>query len=90
MHSGITYVPLSSMLGIRESKGRMIIEGGTMAFLMRMQILLCSNWANWAESPFIEIHKLPRTTRLDQTQSPAGFQQWAESEIPVEGLRPGL
>lgn len=90
VHSGIAYVPLSFMLGVRESKGRTITEGGTKAFLTRIQILLCTNWANWAGSQFIQIHRLPGTTRLDQTQSPAGLQQWAESEIPVEGLRPVL
>ena len=52
---------------------------------MRMQILLHSSWANWADSQFIQIHRLPGTARLDQTQSPADFQQWAEPEIPVKG-----
>lgn len=57
-----------------------------MVFLKTIQIL-CSNWANRAGSPFIQILRLPGTARLYQTQSPAGFQQWAESEIPVERLR---
>lgn len=57
---------------------------------MRIQIPLRSNWANWAGSQFIQIHRLPETARLDQTQSPAGFQQLAERAIPVEGLRPVL
>lgn len=49
MHSDTTHVPLIlvSCLGWRKAKkGRRITEGGTMTFLMRIQIPLCSNWAN--------------------------------------------